>query len=272
MSPVLAHEHVVPEGTDRTSDVDVVYLHGIFGAGRNWRSIARRVAEGAGAAGLLVDLRLHGGSVGFLPPHTIGACAEDVRQLLEVGGERPADVVGHSFGGKVALALGRRPPPGLRRMWVVDADPSAGEGGGAARRMLEALRDRPGPFADREEAVRSLGEEGFEPLVARWMATNLEERDEGLRWGLNLDGMEALLEDYARTDLWSVVEDPPGRIEVHVVKAEGSGVLDEEACRRVEAAGERHGRTRLHRLEGGHWLNVANPDGLVELLTERMAR
>lgn len=270
MSPVLAHERVAPEGADGDA-AGVCYLHGIFGAGRNWRSVARRVAEATGVAGLLADLRLHGDSIGFMPPHTIAACASDVRRLVDGEEGSVKVVVGHSFGGKVALALGRRRPRSLRRLWIVDADPSAGVSGGDARRMLEALRERPGPFEHREEAVRALGEEGFAPAVARWMATNLEERDEGLSWGLNLDGIEALLEDYARVDLWPVLEDPPAPLEVHVVKAEGSEVLDEAACRRIEAAGARHGRTRLHRLEGGHWLNVANPDGLVDLLTGKVA-
>lgn len=270
MSPVLAHERVTPEGQPPRGWV--YYLHGIFGAGRNWRSVAREVTAATGLGGVLVDLRLHGGSIGFLPPHTIAACAEDVRELVEEEGPRARALVGHSFGGKVALALARRPPRGLRQLWVVDASPSAGEPGGQALDMLDAVRDHPGPFGDREEAVAALEEAGFERMVARWMATNLEERDEGLRWGLNLDGLQALLEDYDRTDLWSVVEDPPPRTDVHVVKALGSNLLDEEACRRIEEAGRGRGRTRLHRLEGGHWLNVANPEGLVNLLSERLDR
>lgn len=269
MSPLLAHE---PVDAGQGGGGSLYYLHGVFGSGRNWRSVARRVAEEAGVGGLLVDLRLHGDSVGFLPPHTIGACAGDVRALADDGeAPPPRGVLGHSFGGKVALALGERPPSTVRQLWIVDADPSAREPGGQALRMLRALREHPGPFGDREVAVSALREAGFEELVARWMATNLEERDEGLWWGLNLDGIQALLEDFSRRDLWPVVERPHERVEVHVVKAEGSELLDEEACRRIEAAGREHGRTHLHRLEGGHWLNVANPEGLVDLLAGRFA-
>ena len=270
MSPVLAHEAV--EAGEGAEARPLYYLHGVFGSGRNWRSVARRVAEETGREGLLVDLRLHGDSIGFLPPHTIDACADDVRALADEGAAPPHGVVGHSFGGKVALALAERPPASLRQLWVVDADPSPGSPRGEAARVLEALREHTGPFEDREVAVDTLRDAGFDALVARWLATNLEERDEGLRWGLNLDGIQALLEDFARRDLWSVVERPPDRVEVHVVKAEDSEVLDEAACRRVEAAGREHGRSHLHRLEGGHWLNVANPEGLVELLAGRLVR
>lgn len=270
MSPVLSHE--VVESDEGVETRLLYYLHGVFGAGRNWRSVARRVAEETGVGGLLVDLRLHGDSIGFLPPHTIEACADDVRGLADAGAAPPCGVLGHSFGGKVALALAERPPTWLRQLWVVDADPSPRVRDGQAARVLEALREHPGPFEDRAAAVDTLGDAGFDVLVARWLATNLEERDDGLRWGLNLDGIQALLEDFARRDLWSVVERPPGGVEVHVVKAEDSEVLDDDACRRVEAAGREHGRTHLYRLEGGHWLNVANPEGLVDLLSGRLAR
>lgn len=271
MSPLLAHEEVRPESGPAAGRV--CYLHGVFGAGRNWRSVARRLAEGEPAwSGILADLRLHGDSVGFPPPHTIAACAEDVVAMTAAGGSRPDVVLGHSFGGKVALEMARRDPAGLRQVWVVDSLPSAREPGGTAWRMLDVLRRHPGPFGEREEAVEALETEGYDRLVARWMATNLEQRDDGLRWALNLDGLEALLEDFFRTDLWNAVEHPPGGLEIHVVKAEDSDVLSEEDCRRVERAAEASGRTRLHRLEGGHWLNVSNPDGLIDLLRRRLPR
>lgn len=272
MSRRLAAEDVRPKEGSPVGRVH--YLHGIFGAGRNWRSLARRLADGdPGWAGVLVDLRLHGDSKGFSPPHTLAACADDVLETASASGGPGVDVVlGHSFGGKVALEVARRDPPGLRQVWMVDSIPSRREPEGDAWRMLDVLRAHPGPFGDREEAVRAVASEGYPRRVGLWMATNLAERDDGLRWDLELDGLEDLLEDFFRQDLWGVVERPPEGVEIDVVKAEDSGVLSEEACRRVERAGERNGRTRLHRLEGGHWLNVSNPDGLIELLRRRLPR
>lgn len=252
-------------------------LHGVFGRGRNWRSVARRLVESVPGLGTrLVDLRLHGGSTGASPPHTLKACADDLAELAGMPGVDPPDVLlGHSFGGKVALETARRTPDGPLQpgqIWIVDVSPSAREPGGDAVRMLRALREEPGPFGDRDEAVEALRSRGFPPAVGRWMATNLEETDDGLRWGLDPDGLEALLEDFFRRDLWGVVEAPPQGLELHVVKAEGSDALPEEECRRVEAAAAPERRVHLHRLSGDHWLNVSNPDGLLETLHERMPR
>jgi pimeloyl-ACP methyl ester carboxylesterase len=175
-------------------------------------------------------------------------------------------VLGHSFGGKVALAYAARAER-LRRVWVIDSTPAARQAPeGNAVRMLAALRAESGPFDSREEAERAIQGPGFPASVARWMATNLERTEEGWRWRLDLDGMEALLTDFFETDLWPVVETPPQGLDLHFVKATRSPVLPEEACARIEAAGAATGRVHLHRVEGGHWLNVDAPDAILELM------
>src|SRR5690606_18221961 len=79
--PVLSHSRITGE---REPDRWLLVLHGIYGAGRNWASIARRLVEERPEWGvLLVDLRLHGGSGGFPPPHSLETGAADVGMLVE---------------------------------------------------------------------------------------------------------------------------------------------------------------------------------------------
>jgi esterase len=99
---ILNHSRVT--APDSTPERWLLVLHGIYGTGRNWGTIAKRLAEERPGWGvLLVDLRLHGGSTGFEPPHTLGAAADDVDRLVEHLDFHAAAVMGHSFGGKVAL-------------------------------------------------------------------------------------------------------------------------------------------------------------------------
>jgi esterase len=269
MNPILNHTRVTATG--RTPDRWMLVLHGIYGSGRNWSTIARRLVDARPEWGaLLVDLRMHGGSQGFAPPHTLAAAAADVDALVEHLDFHAAAVVGHSFGGKVALLYAREHGGELRQAWVMDSTPAVREPEGSAWRMLEAVRSLPAEFDSRAEAVEGLVEHGYPEALGQWMAMNLEPADEGYRWRLDLDAVEEMLRDFFRTDLWDVLEAPPEGVEIHIVKATRSDTLDAESERRVEAlAGENRG-VHLHRLEGGHWINTDNPDAVVALLSERL--
>ena len=182
VAPTLHRERVTAPGADPGSHL--VFLHGIFGAGRNWATVARHlVRERPEWGALLVDLREHGSSQGFPPPHTLAAVAADVGRLVLASEHPVRGVLGHSFGGKVALELVRGgvgvAAALLETLWVVDSTPEARAPGGSAWSVLAALKSVPGPFQHRAAGVAALQTLGVSEPVARWMATNLEE---GNRW------------------------------------------------------------------------------------------
>jgi esterase len=281
MSSLLAHDRIT--APDATPDRWMLVLHGIYGAGRNWASVARRLVRARPEWGaILVDLRLHGDSRDFAPPHTLEACADDVKRLVAETGVNAEAILGHSFGGKVALIYARDsgetrgeagPVAPPRSVWVVDSTPSARAPDGSAWTMLEVLRRAPGPFADRAEGIAAVESAGFPNPVAQWMATNLVPSSVGdeLVWRLDPDDMEALMRDFFETDAWPVIESPKEETRVHVIKARESSVLDAEAVEQVEAAARTtDGRVALHHVKGGHWVNADDPDGLIDLLVEHL--
>jgi esterase len=249
-------------------------LHGIYGAGRNWASVVRRVVQARPEWGaVLIDLRQHGGSQGFPPPHTVQAAAQDLVELADGIGTPPAAVLGHSFGGKVALlfaALDEPAAQSLRQVWVVDSTPAAREPDGSAWSMLNLVRSMPDHFASRDQLIDALVNHGMQRPVAQWMATNLEAADDGTwHWRFDLDALEALLHSFFETDAWDIVESPREGLEVHLLKAVESSVLEGPALEWADAATAR-GRTFLHRVAGGHWVNAENPDAVQELLVQKL--
>jgi esterase len=250
-------------------------LHGIYGAGRNWASVIRRVVRGRPDWGaVLIDLRQHGGSQGFPPPHTLHAAAGDLAELVAATGIAPAAVLGHSFGGKVGLLFAAGDSPAaadLRQVWVIDSTPEAREPTGSAWTMLTLLRSLPDHFDSRDQLIDALTGHGLDRPVAQWMATNLEAGQGGYRWRFDLDAIEALLRSFFAVDAWSIVEDPRPSLEVHLVKAEDSSVLAGAALARAEAAAT-NGRTHVHRVAGGHWVNAENPDAVERLLVQLLPR
>ncbi len=266
---LLNHSRVTAE--NHTPKLWLLVLHGIYGAGRNWGSIARRLVEARPEWGvLLVDLRLHGESQGFSGPHTLSAAADDVHELVSDLDFHAAAVLGHSFGGKVALMYARDHGGDLGQVWVIDSTLSVREPSGSAWEMIEAVRSLPSEFSSRADAIAGLEARGYPKPVGQWMAMNLESENGSYRWRLDFDGVEEMLRDYFRTDLWSLVAAPPEGLGVHLVKATKSNSLSDADVARIETASEEGGNVYLHEVEGGHWLNTDNPDAIVDLLAARL--
>jgi pimeloyl-ACP methyl ester carboxylesterase len=104
----------------------VVLLHGLFGAARNFGSLQRALAARFRVVAL--DMRNHGDS-----PHgadmSYPSQAADVRETLDALGIGTAAVVGHSMGGKAAMAMALRWPDTVGRLLVSDIAPVVYEHG-----------------------------------------------------------------------------------------------------------------------------------------------
>ena len=80
----------------------VLCLHGIGGHGGRFRRLAEEHLRGRHV--LAPDLRGHGRST-WEPPWTLERHVQDLHELLRDRGVEHPDVVGHSFGGRLALEL-----------------------------------------------------------------------------------------------------------------------------------------------------------------------
>jgi pimeloyl-ACP methyl ester carboxylesterase len=176
--------------------------------------------------------------------------------------------MGHSFGGKVALAYAGRAGVELEQVWVLDSNPGASgpDIGAEVSRALTRLGEAPGPFESREAATRALQARGVRRGTARWLASNYERRNGSYVLKLDVRALEDLLSDYFEKDYWPFLADGQVPPVVHLVIAEESDRSRPELRRRA-ASLEPPTRTRTHVLpNAGHWLHVDNPAGLVELV------
>ena len=94
----------------------LVALHGLKGYGGRWREVAGRLPA---CRVYGPDLRGVGQSPPE-PPWTLEQHATDILGVLDAVGLDRADIVGHSFGGAVAVALARFAPDRVRRMVLLD--------------------------------------------------------------------------------------------------------------------------------------------------------
>jgi len=156
----------------------VLAIHGITAFGARFERLAGRLPE---RRWLCPDLRGHGRSP-TTPPWRTDDHVADLVGILDAHGIERADVVGHSFGGHLALHLLALAPERVGRLVLLDPasllDPGAAEGG-----ALEYARD-PG-WATRDEAEAEIASwfpnEGSRPDLQPEIDHNLVQDDEG-RW------------------------------------------------------------------------------------------
>ncbi len=273
--PTLAHALIAPQGETPTQWM--FFVHGIMGQGTNFRGLAKRwvatrLARGQRWGAILVDLREHGHSMGFAPPHTVAACAEDLLALESSLGLRIRGAIGHSFGGKVALAWMAARAQTPDELWTLDSNPGGrvdAHGSETTLHVLTVLHGAPRRFTARADFMSYALGAGLSPMIAEWLAMNVVPTPEGdFRFRLDLDVIHALLDDYFRQDLWPVVEQAPQACRMHLVVGGRSTVYDSgDYARAVRVAAVSAGRVSVHVLEhAAHWVHVDAPDKLLTLL------
>lgn len=124
----------------------VLGIHGLTGHGRRWRTLATRYLGDIGV--LAPDLLGHGRS-SYAAPWTVDANVAALATLIENEADAPVVVVGHSFGGAVALHLAAQCPDLVSGLVLLD--PAVALDGQWMREIAEAMLSSP-DYTDRAEA------------------------------------------------------------------------------------------------------------------------
>ncbi len=238
----------------------IVFLHGLFGQGKNFTQIAKALQPEFRSH--LVDLPDHGRSEwteAFSYEQTADAVAAHLRGGFASDG--PVHVVGHSMGGKTAMLLALRHPDLVDRLVVADISPTRSEGAGEFEHLLDSLAGVDlTTVARRSDADEQLQGPIDNPTVRGFLLQNLRQGDDGYGWQANLD---LLRRDLPAIGGWPDVEavfDHP----VLWIAGERSDYVREE-----HAADMRRlfPRTRLLTIKGaGHWVHSEKPEAFVSAL------
>ena len=260
---VLGHSILPPpDKSSSSSNSDekdcklAVVLHGMLGNRRNLRSFSLGLARAnPGWRFLLLDHLAHGESPSpkSLSPNdaNLQNCAQSVLETIEyiqnnddarvAAGlgmaelptlSHPSLIIGHSFGGKVALELSRqildtRNDKQRKRnkkhhgaaalhTWLLDSlvgevDEPLGDGkkhtpsSQSVTHVLSQLTKVRQPIISKEELVRELVEDlGLDPAIASWMTTNLRHKEGSenneMEFKFDLPAAAVLLDRYREAD------------------------------------------------------------------------
>jgi pimeloyl-ACP methyl ester carboxylesterase len=181
MLNILRHPAATP-----TSAPPLLIAHGLFGSGRNWGVIARRLADRREV--LAVDMRNHGDSPRFTT-QSYADMAADLAEVVAAHGGR-ADVLGHSMGGKAAMLLALTEGDMVNRLVVADIAPVAYSHDQTQHIVAMRGLDLSG-LTSRAEADLRLAASVSDPALRAFFLQSLDLKSSPPGWRINLDVLEA---------------------------------------------------------------------------------
>ncbi|XP_035415019.1 protein ABHD11 [Cygnus atratus] len=191
----LSHALLGPTG----ARPPLVLLHGLFGSRGNLQTAANVLARRSGGQVLTLDARNHGGSP-HSPVMTYEAMSLDVQQLLARLRIPKCIVLGHSMGGKTAMALALRRPDLVERLISVDISPVSTTLVSEFSAYISAMKSVSIPAGLSRSAARQLADSQLSPVVQhpqlrQFLLTNLVEVEGRYVWRVNLEAISHHLED-----------------------------------------------------------------------------
>jgi len=236
----------------------LVILHGLFGSSRNWASQSRRLAARWQVAAL--DLRNHGESP-WSAEMSYTAMAGDVVSYLDAAGLAEAVVLGHSMGGKAAMAAALSTPARLRALVVVDMAPVRYASG--LEQYVEAMRavDLRGATR-RAEVDRALSEAVPDRDLRGFLLQNLVSEDRQFRWRLNLEALGRNMSEIMDfpEDLLARRYDGPACF-IYGAASPYVGIERQAAIRRLFPAAD-----FVPIAGAGHWVHAEAPEAFMTAL------
>ncbi|TGG91115.1 alpha/beta fold hydrolase [Natronospirillum operosum] len=229
----------------------LLIIHGLFGDGLNWGGVSRLLRDDFHL--ILPDMRNHGRS-----PHDDNDCsypamAADVLALMDRLELDQVQLVGHSMGGKIAMALALQHPHRVQGLTVVDIAPKkypvrhrdvfAG---------LQAVAEaRP---ESRQEAEALLRPHIETTAVRTFILKNLERTDTGFDWRVNWRALYERYDELADFPAFDTAYEGPCQF---LVGGDSDYVTRDDQAEISRLFPQARGRV----VGGaGHWLHAEKPE------------
>ena len=170
----------------KSNKTPLLIVHGLYGSARNWGVISKRLSDEREI--FAIDQRNHGDSQ-WCETQSYFDMAGDLQEFLEHFGSMA--VLGHSMGGKAAMALSILKPSLVEKLVIADIAPVSyfHDNTQYIRAMKNVQLDK---LATRTDAIIQLAESVPKPELRSFFAQSIDLKNK--RWKLNLDVLESEME------------------------------------------------------------------------------
>lgn len=245
--------HYQVEGDGKT----IILIHGLFGSAANLGLLARSLKNNYKV--ISVDLRNHG-----LSPHsdhfTYQEMAQDVLNVIKHLGIDQFSVIGHSMGGKVAMALAALAPNQLEHLVVLDMAPVSYQAH-RHQNVFNGLQEvNKHTITKRSEAEQFLAQHVEDAGVRQFLLKSLAKQGEHYQWRFNVDGIIA---NYSTIMGWQPAVEPFKGKTLFIKGQESDYIMPEyrdEIMRQFPQA-------KAHMVANtGHWLHAEKPETVTRII------
>lgn len=240
------------------SGPSLIILHGIFGSGDNWQTIANAIQQHFTV--YLLDLRNHSRS-----PHTevfdLDSMADDVLHFMNQHHITSTHLLGHSMGGKVALRVLDKASSRINRTIIVDIAPRAYRAG--HHEIFEAMfalqLDQMNNRNDAENAIKKyIPDFGTRQFILKNLHRNVDGKFE---WKLNLD---SIYRNYHHI-LSDVVPLDTIHHEILFIKGDRSDYIAEADIYLIK---KHYPNAMIQTIaQAGHWVHADNSSAMIESIS-----
>ncbi len=244
---------------DQSSE-PLIILHGFFASSRNWRQIAKKLAEHCHV--FVLDLRNHGSSPHH-PEMDYPSMVGDLKSFMDDRGLEKANILGHSMGGKVAMWSALSNPERINKLIVADISPVSYEH--SFNPTMQALKDIPlDQISNRKQADEFLSAAIPERSYRMFLLQNLQLIDGKYHWRVDLDIFQRTAKN--------IVAFPEVNDSLYSDKA--LFIMGEDPrYTNTEAIYNYFPNAEIMVLEGAnHWLHVDKPEAFLANVTHFIAR
>ena len=235
----------------------LLILHGFFASSRNWRKIARKLAENLHI--YLLDMRNHGDS-----PHDAimdyPSMAADIELFLDSQQLNRANILGHSMGGKAAMWLALSHPERINKLIVADIAPVSYRH--SFDNLIQALKQLPlDKLTNRKQADSLLSGPIPESSFRQFLLQNLVLKEGKYSWRIDLDVFSNTADDiiaFPDTGTMQAYSD-----KVLFLAGETSNYIDQQSVEKLFPKAE------VKTIEkAGHWLHAEQPEAFCDAVNE----
>ena len=231
----------------------LLIAHGLFGSGRNWRVIAKKLSADLQVA--TVDMRNHGHSFRS-PDMSYETMAADLAEVIERIGA-PAMVLGHSMGGKAAMMLALTRPELVERLIVADIAPIKYDHSHA--HFIDAMRAVDlGLVTKRSDVGDQLSQMVDDPALRAFFMQSIEIKDGKAQWLLNLDVLAEAMDNIIGWPMTEAVHPGPTLF----LAGSDSDYISPDGRKAAKAL---FPDARFAKIKSaGHWLHADQPAAFTE--------